>query len=184
MMMLTQKFPVRVLPVEDAVPLEAAKLQAFPIVWLHGRTDFVLTAAERRELRTFVENGGIVLADSICGSEAFAKAFRREWDAVFPESPLRLMPADHPAMTSKYGYDLSTVTLRQPTSGPAGVSITRRQGPPVIEFASFDGLAAVYLSPYDLSCALESPNSIQCPGYDTTDAAKIGVNLILYSLQQ
>ncbi|MEL7266389.1 MAG: DUF4159 domain-containing protein, partial [Planctomycetota bacterium] len=47
-----------------------------------------------------------------------------------------------------------------------------------------EGVASVFLSPLDLSCALESQNSVQCPGYDTTDAAKIAVNLILYAMQQ
>ncbi len=183
-MMLKTKFPVRVLPVEGDVPLDAEKLAAFPILWVHGRTDFQWTEAERRELRTFIRNGGVVLADCICGSDAFAAAFRREWAAVMPDSPLRPMPADHPAMTDQYGYDLSTVTLRLPSTSPDGATVTKRQGPPLIETAMFDGLTAAYLSPYDLSCALESPNSIQCPGYDTTDAAKIGINLILYSLQQ
>jgi hypothetical protein len=42
----------------------------------------------------------------------------------------------------------------------------------------------VFFSPLDLSCALESQNSIQCPGYDTTDAAKVAINLMLYALQQ
>ncbi len=183
-MMLQDKFPVRVVPVQGDVPLDAEKLEAYPIVWMHGRTDFVLTAEQRTELRTFIQNGGVVLADSICGSDEFAAAFRREWAATMPDSPLRPMPADHPAMTDQYGYDLSTVTLRQPTAGPAGITIAQRQGPPVIEFATREGFAVAYLSPYDLSCALESPNSIQCPGYQTTDAAKIGINLILYTMQQ
>ncbi len=183
-MMLKERFPVRVVPVEGDVPLDAEQLAAYPILWVHGRTEFEWTPFEREQLRTFVENGGIVLADAICGSEAFAAAFRRQWALVMPDSPLRPMPADHPALSAQYGYDLSNVTLRRPAGGPGGVSVTRRQGPPVIEVAEHDGLAAAYLSPFDLSCALESPNSIQCPGYDTSEAAKIGINLILYSLQQ
>ena len=39
----------------------------------------------------------------------------------------------------------------------------------------------IFFSPLDLSCALESPNSVQCPGYSTEDAAKIVANLLLFS---
>lgn len=182
--MLRDKFSVRVMPVETEVPLDAEALSAFPIVWFHGRTDFVWSDSDRQELRKYIDNGGVVLADSICGSEAFAKAFRREWKAAIPESPLESMPPDHPAMTAQFGYDLSNVTLRKPSAGAKGITISKRKTSPAIEFAMHKGLVAAYLSPYDLSCALESSNSIQCPGYDTTDAAKIGINLILYSMQQ
>ena len=39
-------------------------------------------------------------------------------------------------------------------------------------------------SKYDLSCALEKQDSVQCQGYVRDDAARIGLNVILYSLQQ
>jgi hypothetical protein len=39
-------------------------------------------------------------------------------------------------------------------------------------------------SQYDLSCALEKRDSLECRGYVREDAAKIGLNVVLYSLQQ
>lgn len=74
------------------------------------------------------------------------------------------------------------MTIRTPAGG--GNQGTRRKGQPDLEFAVVDDLAAVFFSPLDLSCALESPNSIQCPGYNTEDAAKIVANLVLFALQQ
>ncbi len=62
--------------------------------------------------------------------------------------------------------------------------MTRRSGTPVIETALLNGMTNVFFSPLDLSCALESQNSVQCPGYDTDDAAKIVANLVLFALQQ
>jgi len=40
----------------------------------------------------------------------------------------------------------------------------------------------VIFSKYDLSCALESHASPDCRGYITEDAARIGINVLLYSL--
>ena len=182
---LRRQVPIRIVSAPDPVAIDAQALQPYPIVWMHGRTDFTLSAAERDALRTFLENGGVLLADAICGSTEFADAFRRELAAVLPASPLRPMPPDHEAWTAEFGgFHLSEVTLRRPSQGAGGSTVQQRRTAPVIEMASTDGVAAVFLSPYDLSCALESPNSIQCPGYDTQDAAKIGINLILFALQQ
>ena len=54
----------------------------------------------------------------------------------------------------------------------------------MIEAVNVDGVAGAFFSPLDLSCALESQNSVQCPGYSTDDAAKIVGNLVLFALQQ
>ena len=53
-----------------------------------------------------------------------------------------------------------------------------------MELASVDSVAGVFFSPLDVSCALESQNSVQCHGYDTADAAKIVANVLLFALQQ
>jgi hypothetical protein len=54
----------------------------------------------------------------------------------------------------------------------------------VLEAIKLDDRYAVVFSPYDLSCALEKQNSLECRGYSRDDAARIGMNVILYSLQQ
>jgi len=42
----------------------------------------------------------------------------------------------------------------------------------------------VLFSPLDLSCALENHASPDCNGYTSEDAARIGINVILYSLHE
>lgn len=172
---------------EQDVAIDAETLADYPILWVHGRGDFSWTAAERQQLRTFLERGGVMLADAICGNAAFASALRREIAAILPDSPLRSMPSDHPALTPDFGgFDIRGVTIRTPAASGGGgpTEVGRRRGVPPIELASIDGVAAVLFSPLDLSCALESPNSIQCPGYDTADASKVSLNLLLFALQQ
>ncbi len=181
----SKRAPIRLEAVADELPFDPDKLADQAILWMHGRTDFNLGPDQRRELRVYLENGGTLIADSICGNPEFATAFRRELAAILPENPLQPMSADHPALTNQYGgYDLRDVTTRIPSRGAAGVTISRRRGVPQLEYAVVDGAVSVYFSPLDLSCALESQNSIQCPGYDTNDASRISINLILYSLQQ
>ena len=83
---------------------------------MHGRRTFRLSAAERTALAEYLRRGGFSVADSICASEAFSEAFRREIQAALPDHPLQPIPPDHPLLSTEFqGYDLSTVQLRNPS---------------------------------------------------------------------
>jgi hypothetical protein len=47
-----------------------------------------------------------------------------------------------------------------------------------------DGRWIVVFSPYDLSCALEQHEALTCRGYSREDAARIGLNVLLYTINQ
>jgi len=42
----------------------------------------------------------------------------------------------------------------------------------------------VIFSAYDVSCALERHDSLECRGYVRDDAARLAVNIVLYSLYE
>lgn len=158
----------------------------YHFVYMHGRHEFRLSAREKRQLKTFVQRGGIVMADAICASPAFAKAFRREIrDAL--GSPLVSIPPDDPIFTEAYGGgDVRQVTRREAVRVRQGgpLEIKRRSGPPELEGVVVDDRYGVIFSPLDLSCALEKHVSPQCRGYTPEDAARVGINIILYSLNE
>ena len=162
-------------------------LFSYHLVFVHGRTNFRLTDKERRQLRTFVERGGMVFADSICASQAFTDAFLREMAAIFPKNPIQQIPANDPLLSDAYGgFDLKTVSRRDPQgakgSGPLRAAL--RKVPPLLKGIKLDDRWAVVFSPYDISCALEKHDSMECQGYTRQDAARIGLNVVVYSLQQ
>ena len=64
--------------------------------------------------------------------------------------------------------------------GPLGVR--KRKIAPKLEGVRMGDRWAVIFSPYDLSCALEKQNSMECTGYGRDDAEKIALNVLLYSL--
>ncbi len=47
-----------------------------------------------------------------------------------------------------------------------------------------DDRYGVVFSRYDLSCALEKHDSLECQGYVREDAARLALNVLLYALQQ
>jgi hypothetical protein len=182
---ISQRVPIPITTATDPIGFASDQLRDIQLLWIHGRTDFTLTAAQRESLSEFIGNGGMVIGTAICGNKAFADAFRREIAQILPDAPLQSMPPDHPALTNAFGgFDVATVTIRSPAGGAAGQGISRRTSPPVLETAEVDSMTSVFFSPLDISCALESQNSVQCPGYSTDEAAKIVANLILFAMQQ
>ena len=163
-------------------------LPDFPIAFLHGRRSFRWSTNERKAIREFLQNGGVMFADAICASQEFAQSFRQEMQAILPDHPLQRVPPDHPLFTEEYrGWDLARVSLRTPaTRTDKNERLTARveQVTPRLEGVEIDGRYIVLFSPYDISCAMENHQSLECQGYIRADAARIGVNVILYALQQ
>ena len=92
----------------------------YHLVFMHGRNSFQLTDRERAQLKTYVQRGGMILADSICANKAFTESFRREMAAIFPDHPLNPIPADNALLGRTYGgFDLSKVSRRDPQPGRA-----------------------------------------------------------------
>ncbi len=158
----------------------------YHLVFMHGRQGFAFDAPRRERIRQFLERGGTLLADSVCASPTFTAAFRTEIAAVLPGAKLEEIPANDPIYTKgEYGgYDVRTVTLREPAGGDGPLTARKRQVPPKLEGVRIGDRWGVIFSPYDLSCALEKQNSMECTGYGRDDAEKIALNILLYSLNQ
>ncbi len=163
------------------------------LIFLHGRNSFKFSDKQREQLRMYVERGGTIMADAVCASPSFDKAFREEMQQVFKDRPLKPIPPDHKLFTTEAGgFDLvkTKVKLRLPARAPdAGAAAApparaaERETAPELEGIAFEnGRYGVIYSKYDLSCSLEGQKSVKCPGYDSDDAAKIAVNIVLYSM--
>lgn len=178
---------VRVDTTEHEFPINDAQLFNYHLVFMHGRNSFRLSAAERQQLRTYIERGGMLFADAVCGSEEFARAFRREMAAIFPDAPLERISIDDPLFTPEFsGFDIRKVQRREPQRGdPSGpLKADYREVEPDLEGIRIGDRYGVIFSPYDLSCALEKHASLECAGYSSEDAARIGINVVLYSLNR
>jgi Domain of unknown function (DUF4159) len=185
--LIVDSLPIPVSTTEMPVGFDAEALKDVMFLWIHGRESFEFTPEQRETLQTYIENDGIILGSSICGSEAFAESFRKEMSKLNVIGKLETLPTDHAVMRVPGGFDLSQVTIRSPgkaDQGRGGGAMQTNKGFPLMEAARKDSLISVFFSPLDLSCALESPNSVQCPGYPSEDAAKIVANWVLYGLNQ
>ncbi len=159
------------------------KLAEFPMVFMHGRSPFTWLDQEKLALREYLtERGGFLFADTICSVNGFADSFRNEIRQILPGHAFRVIPADDPIWAdSGGGYNLRQVSMH--TRGRDG-QVQHFRTPPQLEGVQIDGRWIVVFSPNDLSCAMENASPLQCPGYDKDDAARIGVNVILYALRR
>jgi hypothetical protein len=156
---------------------------SYHLLFMHGRSGFAFDDAGRENVAAFLERGGMLLVDSVCGSAEFTAAFRDEIVAILPQGSLEEIPANDPLFTAAYGgFDIRSVTLRQPVAGNGPLEARQQMITPRLEGIRLGDRWAVIFSPYDLSCALEKQNSLQCAGYGSDDAQRIALNLLLYSL--
>jgi hypothetical protein len=182
---LSKQLAIRVDARSVLLPPDHAKLFDYPIAFVHGRRAFQFRAAERAALRDYLTRGGFIFGDAICASREFAEAFRREMQAALPDAKWQRIPTDHPIFTKEYrGFELKSVALRDPQARGADDKLTARvvKTEPYLEGLEVDGRFVVVFSPYDLSCALENSQSLECKGYSRDDAARIGANIVLYAL--
>ena len=171
--------PSQIDPADDA-------LFDYHMVFMHGRRTFAFDQPRRERLQAFLERGGMLFVDSVCASAEFTAAFRTEIAAILPDKKLEEIPATDPIFTAaEYGgYDIREVTLREPAGGEGQLAVKKRKSTPRLEGIRIGDRWAVIFSPFDLSCALEKQNSLECAGYDRDDAEKIALNVLLYSLHQ
>ena len=55
---------------------------------MHGRNTFEFSADERKQLRTYIERGGMLFADAICSQQEFADCLPHEMELIFPDMKL------------------------------------------------------------------------------------------------
>jgi hypothetical protein len=165
------------------INITPSELQKYAVVFMHGRGELQLNNSQREALRNYFQNGGFLLADSICADEQFTESFRREMELILGDR-LEQLPENHPLLTNRfYGFDIRQVQIINPDRSGDRIISMQRSSKPLLEVGRAEGRIAVVFSPLDLSCALESRHSLQCRGYVRQDAARIGINALLFALQ-
>ncbi len=167
------------------IAAEPKSLEESPIVYLSGRRKFAFSDIEKQSLRTYFENGGMIVGDAVCASQEFNDAVHEQLAEVLGNATWVKVPSDHPMLTTEYqGYDIRRVEIVNPGVPVRGqaVQVQRYQGAPALEMLMWKDRCVAVFSPLDLSCALESRQQTQCRGYVRADAARIAVNMLLYCL--
>ena len=173
-------------PQAPAIPMTLEEMNPFPLLYMHGRYRFRIGAQEQQAIRDFLSTGRVLFADACCGSANFDRSFREFMAQLYPDHPLKQIPADHEIYSEATWHDIKKTTRRRlvPSTENAALTLRTEEGPPVLEGIEIDGRYVVIYSKYDISCALEHQASLSCDGYVEADAAKLAMNIVLYAMQQ
>jgi hypothetical protein len=132
------------------------------------------TEEDLGHLRRHLEpGGGTLFADAACGSPAFDAAFRRFVAALLPDNPLVPIPPDDEIYTQRVAFDLSDVQYSRAAGGG--------KGRPQLEGVRLNNRWAIIYSPYDIGCALERQQGLDCKGYAHESALRIAANIVIYA---
>ena len=157
--------------------VDLANLDVFrhPVLYMSGLRDFKLSKPQSARLRTYLESGGVLIADAAAGRAAFDAAFRREIKKVLPKSPLKRLPLSSPIYQEPYkvrAVDYTALVKAQEPSLNA----------PTLEGITIDGQLAVIYSPLSMANGWEQLGFAYNRGYGDADALRLGVNIFTYAL--
>jgi len=172
---LSENTTVEVQFKKEDVDLRSVDAFAHPILYMTGHNEFVLTKEEVTNLRRYLSAGGVLMANACCGRKGFDKAFRREIKRVLPEKKLERIAADHPV----YG---SVFPIRQVHYTPLVVHEHPGLKQPSLEGISLENQLRVIYSPFGLVNGWSGAPNPYARGYESDDALRLGINMLVYAM--
>ena len=159
------------------VAVDLRKVDAFkyPFLYMTGHEDFKFDDDEVRVLRSYLANGGILLADACCGRGAFDTAFRREVKKVLPRNPLKPLSLNHPVYSSLV-----------PVGKVRYTDWVREEHPklttPTLEGVTSGSVLCVIYSKYGLGSQWDGLQRPYAKSYSHQHAIRLGANIITYAM--
>ncbi len=162
------------------------RLIDYKFLYMHGRGDIGdLDPRDLDNLRFNLENGGLLLADACCGSEAFDKSFRKFAATLFPPAKypnlkLQRVPLSDELFSADLNGEALTKKKIQARTEKGG---KMHPVDPWLEGIKINNRWVILYSKYDIGCALEKHRSADCVGYDSDSAFRLASAAVLYTLR-
>ncbi len=159
----------------EIVDLTNVDVFKHPVLYMTGLRDFTLDEVQVARLQSYLDSGGVLVADAAAGRKAFDEAFRREIKKVLPGKELATLPLSSPIY--QVPYKVKTVEYTE---------IVREQNPtlnaPTLHGITVDGQIAVIYSPFSLCNGWEQLGYAYNRGYSDASAMRLGVDIFTYAL--
>lgn len=152
------------------------ELCRYPFVFMTSEGYFKLPEKEERNLREYLERGGFILADDCvfaAREDRFFRFYRELINRLFPDNPMRHIPADHEIYHIYFDFGTK--------GSPHMQGVRDHQGKPGAWglFEVGTGRIMTYLDPGDIHCGW------MCRYWGmekNIEAIKMGINIIIYFL--
>ena len=129
---------------QDVVSLKDTDIFYYPLLYLNGHGNILLSSREVENLRRYLDSGGFLWADDNYGLDA---SFRRELSKVYPNKKLVDVPLDHPIYRGFYEFE----------KGPPKIHEHNGQPPRGLGIFDEGRLTVFYTYESDVGDGLEDP---------------------------
>ncbi len=149
------------------VKLGTEELFNYPFAIMTGEGAFSLFEEERKNLKSYLERGGFLLASAGCSSPEWDRSFRREFKKLFPDRELKKVQMDHPLF--QLVYEIKRINLKN-------------GGTTLLEGLELGGKIAIIYSSEGLNDVSSVHGCCCCGGNEIRNAKEINTNIIAYAL--
>lgn len=152
-----------------SVKLSSDELFSYPFVMMTGESEFRFTDAERKNLKSYLEKGGFLLASAGCSNKDWDKSFRREMKSIFGETnKLSRISMEHPVFRTVYTID----RLKLTHGGEDGI----------LEGVEIGGKLAVIYSAQGLNDTAHTEGCCCCGGNEVGNSLEMNVNIFVHTM--
>ncbi|MEW5945279.1 MAG: DUF4159 domain-containing protein [bacterium] len=162
-------FGTPALATRKEIELTDDDLFSYPMLFMTGHGNVVLSPEETLRLREYLDGGGFLWASDDYGMD---EAFRREMEKVFPDRSLTEIPFDHEIFHIYYDFPRGLPKIHEHAGGPPrayGIFIGER-------------LAVFYDFNTDIGDGLEAPSIHKDPDEKREAALRMAINILLYAI--
>jgi len=123
-----------------------------PILYVSGAGPVTFRARDLAALRTFVNQGGLILSEAACNSADFTLSMQRAYKKMFPRYPLGRLGPTHPVYSIQFPIrqikglaGVSNGVRLLAIHSPGELSLGLQLGPTAVNRPTFELLANIYL---------------------------------------
>jgi hypothetical protein len=157
--------------------LSDEKIFDSPVLYMTGHENFKLSEKEINNLRAYLSNGGLLIAQACCGRQAFDTAFQREIEKVLPGLTMAEIPASDPIYNMP--NHITSVELTPALSVQMG---NRTMTSPQLKRIVLKNRPVVIYSPRGIEGGWEMSQSPYALGYGNESSIRLGENILLSAI--
>ena len=145
-----------------------------PILYRTGHYNFSYSPEERKKLREYLLNGGMIIYNTGLGSQPFYRSVVRELKQIFPEQPVQRLASDHPIFHAYYDIDRVQYTSAVAQSGFRGDE-------PWFDAIEINCRVVALVSRWGMAVGWQGEVKEEYQAYQPQSAFRLGVNIMTYA---
>lgn len=154
---------------EEVVEPSSTSIFQYPLVYVTGHGNIVLSQNDVQNLRKYLFGGGVILFDDNYGMFPYIK---RELKKVFPEYELQELPFQHPIFHQQFSFPNGMPKIHEHDNKPPQLFAIIHEGR-VLCLVTYES---------DLGDGWEDPDVHRDPESVRIKAMQMGTNILLYVL--